>query len=79
MSEISRNLSKFKKILKEENFKPDNYSDKRIKVWVDKYKDNACEKNQKQMRQSIPDNIITENNTEQNKLEVNNNNDIKTK
>jgi len=53
MSEISRNLSKFKKILKEENFKPDNYSDKRIKVWVDKYKDSAWEKNQKQMRQSI--------------------------
>jgi len=40
MSQISRNVVKFKKILLDENFKVDNYSDKRVKVWVDTFKNN---------------------------------------
>ena len=46
MSQISRNVAKFKKIISDENFKVDNYADKRVKVWVDKFLSNELEENE---------------------------------
>jgi len=52
MSEISRNVAKFKKILNEKNFIVDNYADKRVKVWVDKYRSAGWEKEEQLRRRS---------------------------
>ena len=53
MSEISRNITKFKKILCEQNYVPDNYADKRVKAWVDTYKNADMEKELKMKRKSM--------------------------
>jgi len=57
MSEISRHVAKFKKILKDDNFKIDNYGDKRVKIWVDKYKNSEYEDEERQKRRSIKYNL----------------------